>query len=108
MAVMLSLVAAFLASSLESSSADELQPVETKTSAPIPFDEIGAKATADYSGDAIGIRTTSEGVKLHTDFQKVSGTVTRQGLLLDSTDEQQGRFQLMEECVLKTLKTARK
>ena len=31
---------------------------------PIPFSEIGAKATADYQGDALSITATSDGARL--------------------------------------------
>lgn len=36
------------------------------------FSEIGAKATADYRRDAIGVNTTPEGASLRTGFQKLS------------------------------------
>ena len=67
---------------------------EPAPAAPFPFSEIGAKATADYKGDAIGIQATPEGARLHTAFQKLSATVTREGLTLDSTSEKAGRLQL--------------
>jgi hypothetical protein len=66
---------------------------ETET-APIPFSEIGAKATADYQGDAIGITSTSEGARLHTGFQKLAGNVTPLGLTLVSTEENGGSLKL--------------
>src|SRR5580765_4724136 len=46
------------------------------TSAAIPFSELGAKATADYKGDGIGITLTAEGARLRTDFQKLSAVVS--------------------------------
>ena len=61
----------------------------------IPFSDIGAKATADYKGDAIGIAATAEGARLHTAFQKLSGTVTREGLWLGSTAEAGGGLRLV-------------
>jgi hypothetical protein len=66
-------------------------PQETK---PIPFAELGAKATADYKGDAIGITATADGARLHTGFQKLAGTVTREGLRLDSTEAEGGGLTL--------------
>ena len=63
--------------------------------AAIPFAEIGAKATADYHGDALGITATPEGARLRTAFQKLAGTVTRQGLTLESTSEKAGRLHLV-------------
>lgn len=66
---------------------------ETET-APIPFSEIGAKATADYQGDAIDITRTREGARLHTGFQKLVGNVTPEGLTLVSTEEGGGSLKL--------------
>jgi len=60
----------------------------------IPFSELGAKATADYKGDAIGITTTADGARLHTGFQKLSGTVSCEGLRLDSTESEGGGLTL--------------
>jgi hypothetical protein len=54
--------------------------------APMAFSEIGAKASADYQGDAIGVTATPEGASLHTGFQKLSGRVTEEGLWLDSNE----------------------
>lgn len=56
----------------------------------IPFSEIGAKATADYKGEAIGITATEGGATLRAGFQKLAGTVTQQGLSLESTDAKGG------------------
>lgn len=53
----------------------------------IPFSEIGAKATADYKGDGIGIESTTEGARLRTDLQRLVGTVTARGLRVHSTVE---------------------
>lgn len=56
-----------------------------KPSAAIPFAEIGAKATADYQGDALGISATADGARLRCGFQKLEGRVTLEGLWLEST-----------------------
>lgn len=53
----------------------------------IPLSQVGVKVSADYRGDAIGIETTPEGARLRTAFQKLAGTVTGAGLVLDSTAE---------------------
>ncbi|MFZ4766238.1 MAG: hypothetical protein ACOYMN_14910, partial [Roseimicrobium sp.] len=65
----------------------------------IPFAELGAKATADYKGDAIGITATDEGATLRTGFQKLAGTVTREGLRLESTEAAGGTLQLAAHAV---------
>jgi hypothetical protein len=51
----------------------------------IPFSEIGARATADYQGDALGITATAEGARLRCAFQKLDGHATVEGLWLEST-----------------------
>ncbi len=62
--------------------------------APIPFSEIGAKATAGYKGDALAITLTPDGARLRCGFQKLEGRATTQGLLLESTVPGGGRFRL--------------
>jgi len=44
--------------------------------APIPLSEIGARATADYQGEALGVVATAEGVRLRCGFQKLEGRAT--------------------------------
>ena len=66
-------------------------PQETK---PIPFADLGVTATADYKGDALGITASAYGARLHTGFQKLAGTVTREGLRLDSTEAEGGGLTL--------------
>jgi hypothetical protein len=63
--------------------------------APIPFSEIGAKATADYQGDALGITATPDGARLRCGFQKLEGRATPQGLWLESTVPGGGQFRLV-------------
>ena len=63
--------------------------------APIPFSELGAKATAEYHGDALGITATTEGAELRTRFQQLSGLATREGLWLQSTEKEGGRLRLI-------------
>jgi hypothetical protein len=58
---------------------------ETQPAA-IPFADIGAKATADYHGDALGIMATPDGARLRCGFQKLEGHATREGLWLESTE----------------------
>ena len=51
----------------------------------IPFPDIGARATAAYQGDALGVTATSDGARLRCGFQKLEGYATPQGLWLEST-----------------------
>ena len=59
---------------------------EERAAISIPFPELGAKAMADCNGKGTGIEATADGGSLHTDFQKLSGSVTREGLWLESKD----------------------
>lgn len=69
---------------------------------PIPFSEIGAKASAEYKGDAIGIRVTAEGAELRTGFQKLEGRITKTGLQLTSTDTGAGSLKLTADALGRT------
>lgn len=61
---------------------------------PIPFEAIGAHATASYRGEALGVRATAEGARLHSNFQKLAGVVDARGLWLESTSEKGGQLHL--------------
>jgi hypothetical protein len=61
----------------------------------IPFSEIGAKATADYQGDALGIMAAPDGARLRCGFQKLEGRATHQGLWLESTVPGGGHLRLV-------------
>jgi hypothetical protein len=66
---------------------------------PIPFSGIGAKATADYHGDALGVAATPDGARLRCGFQKLEGRATPQGLWLESTAPGGGEFRLVATTV---------
>src|SRR6516162_3195563 len=51
----------------------------------IPWDQIGAKAGADYHGDGLSVTPTTDGARLHCVFQRMDGEATREGLWLTST-----------------------
>jgi hypothetical protein len=57
------------------------------TNAPsaIPWNEIGAKAGADYMGDGLAVAPTGSGARLHCVFQRLDGEATPEGLWLTST-----------------------
>ena len=62
----------------------------------IPWDQIGAKAGADYQGDGSAVTPTSGGAQLHCVFQRLDGEATTGGLWLTSTvtNQTSDRFQV--------------
>ncbi len=63
--------------------------------AAIPFSDIGARATANYQGDALGITATADGARLRCGFQKLEGHATPEGLWLESTKPGGGQMRLV-------------
>jgi hypothetical protein len=61
-----------------------LARAETPAAA-IPVSDIGARATANYQGDALGVTATADGARLRCGFQKLEGHATPEGLWLEST-----------------------
>jgi hypothetical protein len=57
----------------------------TNTPAAIPWNEIGAKAGANYQGDGLAVTPTGSGESLHCVFQRLDGEATPEGLWLTST-----------------------
>jgi hypothetical protein len=57
----------------------------TNTPAAIPWNEIGAKAGANYQGDGLAVTPTGSGARLHCVFQRLDGEATAEGLWLTST-----------------------
>ena len=57
----------------------------TNTPAAIPWNQIGAKAGADYKGDGLAVSPTESGARLHCVFQRLDGEATPEGLWLTST-----------------------
>src|SRR6185436_10357326 len=55
------------------------------TTTAIPWSQLGAKAGADYQGDALDVIATAEGARLRCAFQRLEGEATREGLWLTST-----------------------
>ena len=51
----------------------------------IPWSQLGAKAGADYQGDALAVIATAGGARLRCAFQRLEGEATREGLWLTST-----------------------
>jgi hypothetical protein len=84
---------ASLALALTVSARGETQP------AAIPFSDIGARATANYQGDALGVTATSDGARLRCGFQKLEGHATPEGLWLESTKPGGGQLRLVAVAV---------
>src|ERR1017187_7963908 len=57
----------------------------TNTPPAIPWNQIGAKAGADYQGDGLTVTPDGEGARLHCVFQRLDGEATPEGLWLTST-----------------------
>jgi hypothetical protein len=69
---------------------------DCQTNVPIPWDQIGAKAGADYRGDGLTVASTASGARLHCVFQRLDGEATAEGLWLTSTvtNTMRDRFQV--------------
>ena len=57
----------------------------TNTPSAIPWNQIGAKAGADYKGDGLAVTLTESGARLRCVFQRLDGEATPEGLWLTST-----------------------
>jgi hypothetical protein len=57
----------------------------TNTTSAIPWNQIGAKAGANYQGDGLAVTPTESGARLHCVFQRLDGEATPEGLWLTST-----------------------
>ncbi len=62
----------------------------------IPWNQIGAEAAADYSGDGLAVMPAYGGARLHCIFQQLDGEATTGGFWLTSTVTHQtgDRFQV--------------
>ncbi len=61
------------------------QNTPAKKAAAIPWDQVGAKAGADYHGEGLSVAATGAGARLHCAFQRLDGEATGEGLWLVST-----------------------
>jgi trimeric autotransporter adhesin len=68
-----------------SAAASVVPPEPAPASQPIPWSEIGAKATAQYEGDGLSVLAREGGATLRCVFQKLEGEATPEGLWLTST-----------------------
>jgi hypothetical protein len=77
--------------SLQAASAETSASCPAKTipgNSSIPWSDLGAKATAQYSGDGLAVCAGENGtVRLRCAFQRLEGEVTSEGLWLTSTVE---------------------
>jgi hypothetical protein len=73
-----------------------LKPAGANNLQVIPWDQLGAKAGADYQGDGLTVTPNAGGARLHCVFQQLDGEATANGLWLTSTVTNQAddRFQV--------------
>jgi hypothetical protein len=69
--------------------------------AAIPFDQIGAVAGKQYSGDGLAVTASADGARLHCAFQRLNADATTEGLWLASTaDGAKGKpFRVMAQAL---------
>src|SRR3954469_3009867 len=82
------LIMAWLVLSVSSGAAAPANPAgsdPSQNTQPIAWNELGSKATAQYSGDGLAVNATADGARLRCVFQKLEGEVTPKGLWLSST-----------------------
>jgi len=74
------------------------------TNAPIPWDQIGAKAGANYRGDGLRVTAQDDRVKLNCVFQRLEGETSPEGLWLTSTvtNQVQDRFRVVATALGRT------
>src|SRR5437016_14431037 len=78
---------------------DSAEPAPAKTSAAIPWSQLGTKAGADYQGEGLAVSPTTDGARLRCVFQRLEGDATGEGLWLTSTvsNEASDRFRVLAE-----------
>lgn len=60
-----------------------------------PMDQLGAKAQDKMNPDSLSIEETQEGIILKSDLQKLKGTLTKNGMTIESTSEnEKGAFSI--------------
>ncbi len=64
-------------------------PLSTPANAPIRWEQIGAKAGAEYHGKGLSVTRTVTGAKLNCIFQRLEGEATPAGLWLASAETNQ-------------------
>src|SRR6476646_2050771 len=78
----------WLVLSLSSGAAAPINPAgsdSAQNTQPIAWNELGTKATSQYSGDGLAVNATPRGARLRCVFQRLEGEVTSEGLWLSST-----------------------
>jgi hypothetical protein len=75
----------FVARAALAADAPSTQITPSKKSQAFPWDQIGAKASADYHGEGLSVAVTEEGARLRCVLQRLEGEATAEGLWLVST-----------------------
>lgn len=81
----------------------------TPSTRPILWDQIGAKAGADYHDEGLSVVATKRGVRLRCAFQRTDGEATAEGLWLVSTlaNHPGKRFRVVATAVGRSLEGGR-
>ena len=97
-------ILAGMSSFIHSSPAGVPDAAPALTHAPIPWDQIGAKAGADYRGDGLRVTAQDDYMKLNCVFQRLEGEATPEGLWLTSTvtNQVQDRFRVVATALGRT------
>jgi len=78
-----------------------IKPALAPKTAAIPFDQIGAVAGKQYSGDGLAVTASPDGARLRCAFQRLNADATTEGLWLASTaDGAKGKpFRVMAQAL---------
>jgi hypothetical protein len=90
-----------IATAAQAADAPNTSNAPSKSTPAIPWDQLGAKAGADYHGEGLSVAATEGGARLHCVFQRLDGEATAEGLWLASTVSNMvnDRFRVMATAV---------
>src|SRR5215472_5247348 len=72
----------FVATAAQPADSANTQNTPSKGIEPIAWEQIGAKAGADYHGEGLSVVPTAAGARLRCAFQRLDGEATGEGLWL--------------------------
>jgi hypothetical protein len=91
----------FVAMGAQAADAPSTRNTPAKKTEAIPWDQLGAKAGANYQGDGLSVAATEAGARLHCGVQRLDGEATGEGLWLVSTvtNRPDDRFRVVARAV---------